>query len=196
MNCANCGAGLRPVGNRPYFRCPYCETFHFPEELADGVAVVGGKLPHDCPVCAETLTRAAIEGHPIGYCRNCRGFLADNATFNQIVQLKRAQNTSAPVPIPFSPEELKRRIKCPGCRSPMDTHPYHAGGNAVIDTCYRCRVVWLDAGELTVLGRYGGRIAPPVRSVNADGSPASPPPPPVPNPPVFYLFGFPITLGD
>ena len=27
MNCANCGGGLKPVGNRPYFRCPYCETY-------------------------------------------------------------------------------------------------------------------------------------------------------------------------
>ncbi|MCI0704868.1 MAG: zf-TFIIB domain-containing protein [Planctomycetia bacterium] len=195
MNCANCGAGLKPVGNRPYFRCPYCETFHFPEELADGVAVVGGEMKLACPICTEPLTHAAIDGHKIGYCQSCRGFLAKNSTFNQIVQLKRARNTSAPVPVPFSPEELKRCIACPSCRKPMDTHPYHAGGNAVIDTCHRCCVVWLDAGELTVLGRYTGRSAPPVRSVNADGSPASPPPPPpVPEPPMIYLFGFPITL--
>ena len=44
----------------------------------------------------------------------------------------------------------------------MDTHPYHAGGNAVIDTCDRCRLVWLDAGELTVIGRYPGRNTPAV----------------------------------
>jgi Zn-finger nucleic acid-binding protein len=39
----------------------------------------------------------------------------------------------------------------------MDTHPYHAGGNAVIDTCHRCKLIWLDAGEASVLGKYPDR---------------------------------------
>src|SRR5437870_813228 len=63
MNCANCGAAMQPVGNRNYFRCPYCETFYFPEETADGVAVVGGDTQYACPVCEKHLTRAAIDGH-------------------------------------------------------------------------------------------------------------------------------------
>lgn len=195
MNCFNCGGGLKPVGNRPYFRCPYCETFHFPEELADGVAVVGGSTTHECPVCAERLTNAAIDGHAIGYCHTCRGFLAPNATFNQIVQLKRARNGATdPVALPFSPDELKRRVTCPGCRKPMDTHPYHAGGNAVIDTCHRCCLVWLDAGEITVLGSYVGKGAPPVRGADAYGTPDSPPTPPEEG--HITLFGFPIRFGD
>jgi Zn-finger nucleic acid-binding protein len=198
MNCANCGGGLRPVGNRNYFRCPYCETFHFPEETGDGVAVVGGDAEYACPVCAGSLARAAIDGHEVKYCRACRGFLAANATFGQVVRLKRARQTPAPaVALPFEQDELKRRIKCPGCRKPMDTHPYHAGGNAVIDTCHRCRFVWLDAGELTVIGNYSGRLPPPVRSVKPDGSPAPPPPPPRPPEPepAVNLFGFHIRLG-
>ncbi len=65
MNCENCGGGLKPVGNRPYFRCPYCETFHFPQELADGVALVGGTAPQACPVCADPLAHAAIDGHAV-----------------------------------------------------------------------------------------------------------------------------------
>jgi Zn-finger nucleic acid-binding protein len=199
MNCRNCGGGLKPVGNRPYFRCPYCETFHFPEEMEDGVAVVGGHAPHDCPICDQKLTRAAIDGHEVDYCGTCRGLLADNATFGTIVRLKRARHGStAHVALPFSADELNRRVNCPHCRKPMDTHPYHAGGNAVIDTCHRCRVVWLDAGELTVLGRYSGRVPPPVRSLNPDGSPAPERKTPEPEPPrpVFSIFGFPITFGD
>jgi Zn-finger nucleic acid-binding protein len=191
MNCVNCGGGLQPVGNRPYFRCPYCETFHFPHELADGVAVVGGETPHGCPVCTEPLTHAAIDGHPVEYCATCRGFLAANATFNKIVQLKRARNGGVqPVVMPFDREELARRVKCPSCRKPMDTHPYHAGGNAVIDTCHRCRIVWLDAGEITVLGNY------------TQARPSAPmyvPPSTDPDPdprPVITLFGFPLRLGD
>ena len=191
MNCINCGAGLKPVGNRSYFRCPYCETFHFPEQTGDGVAVVGGDTPHSCPICELQLARAAIDGHEVSYCNVCRGFLANNSTFSRIVQLKRAKNTATPVPIPFAQEELKRRVQCPECRKTMDNHPYHAGGNAVIDTCHRCRLVWLDAGELTVLGRYQSRsgpvLTPPVRvPVQEEPDPR----------PVISLFGFRIRLGE
>lgn len=171
MNCANCGAGLRPVGNRNYFRCAYCETFHFPEHTEDGVAALGADTPYSCPVCTVPLTAAAIDGYEIGYCRTCRGFLATNATFSRIVQARRARCGSPDHDTrPFSPEELGRRVKCPRCARSMDTHPYHAGGNAVIDTCARCSVIWLDAGELTVIGRY------PNRTQVAAGLPALPPP--------------------
>ena len=157
MNCTNCGAAMQPVGNRNYFRCPYCHTFAFPEETGDGVAVVGGETPDACPVCSGHLTRGAIDGYDVSYCLNCRGFLANNAKFNRIVQLERAKHGSPDfVPLPFSPDELKRRINCPRCHKPMDTHPYHAGGNAVIDTCERCHLIWLDAGELAVIGQYPG----------------------------------------
>jgi Zn-finger nucleic acid-binding protein len=137
------------------------------------------------------LTRAAIEGHGIEYCETCRGFLANNETFSLLVQLRRAKGNPAPqVPIPFAPAELQRRVKCPCCRKAMDTHPYHAGGNAVIDTCYRCQVVWLDAGELNVIGSYQSRsgtvVAPRPREVD---------PPPQETAQVASLFGFPIQFS-
>lgn len=193
MNCANCGAGLRPVGNRNYFRCDHCETFHFPEQTGDGVAELGGEAAFGCPVCENQLTRAAIDGHEVSYCRTCRGFLATNATFGAIVRLRRAANAPPEhVPLPFAPAELARRVTCPRCRKPMDTHPYHAGGNAVIDTCHRCHVVWLDAGELTVIGRYPGRAAPPVRDPNPEVAAAATA---EPEPAYFDLFGFRLKLG-
>jgi Zn-finger nucleic acid-binding protein len=36
----------------------------------------------------------------------------------------------------------------------MDAHPYYGGGYAVIDTCESCGQVWLDAGELALIGNY------------------------------------------
>jgi hypothetical protein len=36
----------------------------------------------------------------------------------------------------------------------METHAYGGGGNAVVDTCSRCDFIWLDAGELAIIGRY------------------------------------------
>jgi len=197
MNCANCGAALETVGNRNYFRCPYCQTFYFPEETKDGVAVVGGDEPFDCPICAKQLTRAAIEGQVVSYCRTCRGILASNETFGMLVQLRRAKSGPPPaLPLPFAPAELKRRINCPRCHKPMDTHPYFGGGNAVIDTCYRCFLVWLDAGELTVLGQYQSRSGTVRAPVEREHEPAPKPTPErQPEPLVMSLFGFPIRLS-
>jgi Zn-finger nucleic acid-binding protein len=158
MNCRTCGGVLKPVGTRNYFRCLYCTNFHFPEETGDGVAIVGGDSNFLCPVCEQLLTLGTIEGKDVCYCRNCRGFLANNMTFGDVLRTKRSRNAELEyVPMPFAQEELQRRVKCPGCRNLMDTHPYHAGGNAVIDTCHRCHLIWLDAGELTVLGKYPDR---------------------------------------
>jgi Zn-finger nucleic acid-binding protein len=188
LNCTNCGAALQPVGNRPYFRCGHCLTFHFPQETEDGVTVVGDPADSDCPVCDERLTHATIFGHPVGYCLKCRGFLATNRTFGRVVQLKRANQVPHPqVPLPFAADELRRRVKCPRCRKPMDTHPNHGGGNAVIDTCHRCQLVWLDAGELTVIGSYQGRTTP-------HGIPLPAPRATEPAEPEIDLFGFRIRL--
>jgi Zn-finger nucleic acid-binding protein len=193
MNCANCGAALEPVGNRDYFRCPYCQTFYFPRETEDGVAILGGETPLNCPVCVQQLTRAAIDGHPVSYCERCRGFLASNQLFGLLVRLKRAKNPSLPaVALPFSPKELARRINCPRCRKHMDTHPYFGGGNAVIDTCHRCFLVWLDAGELTVLGQYKSRSGTvEVPTAREHDSAAVEPEAPR----IISLFGFPIRLS-
>jgi Zn-finger nucleic acid-binding protein len=85
-------------------------------------------------------------------------------------------------------------VMCPCCRKPMDAHPYHAGGNAVIDTCDRCRVVWLDAGELTILGKYQGRSGP--VPVPAEREPEEArKPEPEPEPVYISLFGFPIRVS-
>jgi len=193
MNCQNCGAAMQPVGNRNYFRCPYCETFAFPEETGDGIAIVGGETKFDCPICTNLLTPAAIEGQTVSYCTTCRGFLSTNETFGLIVWQKRAKQGPAPaVPLPFAVDELKRRVKCPGCRKPMDTHPYFGGGNAVIDTCARCCLVWLDAGELTVLGQYKSRSGPVPLPADREPAPAAAEPAPVQ---IISLFGFPIQIG-
>ena len=159
MNCPNCGGGLLPVGNRSYFKCPYCETFHFPEETEDGVALLDRPSKLICPVCADPLTVAAVGGQEVRYCEGCRGILVGTESFPSIVETRRAELGTQPRCEPFAPEELRRRVDCPRCGATMETHPYHAGGNAVIDTCSACDLIWLDAGELAVIARYPAHAA-------------------------------------
>jgi Zn-finger nucleic acid-binding protein len=156
MNCRNCGAAMQPVGGAAYFRCLHCGTFEFPKTTDEGVAAVGEASEFGCPVCKQPLGTAAIDGHPICYCGVCRGFLTTNPDFTAILLHRRARLGDQPaVPRSIDPAELRRRVGCPKCKKLMDTHPYGGGGNVVIDTCHRCHLVWLDAGE----GRHPGPAA-------------------------------------
>lgn len=155
MNCSGCGAAMRLVSNRGYFSCLHCGRYHFPEETDEGIGVLEEPAGADCPLCRVPLSAALIDGESAGYCRHCRGFLTAISVFGRIVTRRRARHTrSEERPDPFDPAELKRGLQCPGCNLRMESHPYFGGGNAVVDTCERCHLIWLDAGELAIIERY------------------------------------------
>jgi Zn-finger nucleic acid-binding protein len=156
MNCPGCGAALAPVSNRNHLYCSHCGSYYFPQETGDGVCPLGDPASVACPVCTDKpLQTALIDGERVCYCDHCRGFLTKIDTFGMIVTKRRANHgPHEQRPGPFDPAELKRRIKCPACKNRMEAHPYFGGGNAVVDTCERCRLIWLDAGELAVIERY------------------------------------------
>lgn len=153
MNCPNCGAPMTLFRERDYFFCEYCGAFHFPEPNADGVRVLDEADPAiECPVCHKSLRRASLDQYPALFCPGCRGILMQQHFFGEMVKIRRARAQGpADKPIPLNQDELKRSLSCPNCRKKMHTHPYYGGGNIVIDTCPDCRVIWLDAGELTVV---------------------------------------------
>lgn len=158
MNCRNCGAAMQPVGGKGYFRCGYCGTFEFPPTNTDGVATLGEMTQLPCPVCDTQLGKAAVEGHTVCFCGTCHGLLTTNDEFSGILGKLRAEYADrAAAPRVIDPAELKRRVECPKCRRMMDAHPYGGGGNVVIDTCDRCHLIWLDAGEMEMLARHKPR---------------------------------------
>ena len=132
-----------------HFTCEFCGRLHFPEPNPDGVRVLGKPAGCRCPVCADELVHAAAGGARVLYCAACRGLLIPAEAFLFVVQALRGGGRYAPMPPrPLAPGELERRIVCPRCHERMDTHPYAGAGNIVIDNCARCRLNWLDSGEL------------------------------------------------
>ncbi|MFL5341899.1 MAG: zf-TFIIB domain-containing protein [Gemmataceae bacterium] len=164
MNCPGCGAAMSLMGSRRYFHCDHCGQFHFPQETDAGISPLGELAKSACPACETTLQTALIDGESVSYCDHCRGFLARLDAFGRIVGKRRAMHGShEQVMEPFDQAELQRRLKCPSCHKSMDAHPYFGGGNAVVDTCDRCRLIWLDAGELAIIERFvphGNHIEP------------------------------------
>jgi len=151
---------MRPVDGRDYLSCEFCSTFFFPKELedsADGVKPLGQQSEVECPTCKVSLSSGSVEGVRVLYCETCRGLLADSEGFGEIIRSRRAKRAlSTSTPAPMDPEELKRKINCPACEGKMDVHPYYGPGNAVIDSCCRCQLIWLDHGEIAAIERAPG----------------------------------------
>ncbi len=156
MNCPGCGGSLKPVGNRNHLQCGHCARFHFPDEARDGLVLTGEQSELSCPVCPEqVLEGALLEGQPAHRCPECRGLLSELPSFSRAVSYRRSQRKGgANQPELFDSSELQRGIKCPQCRHRMENYPYAGGGNAVVDACNRCQLIWLDAGELEVIANH------------------------------------------
>ncbi len=156
MNCPNCGAALEPVPNRTCLRCPYCKSVQFPEPINEGLILLDRERGLDCPCCSQRpLMAAALFGDTVGYCLMCRGILIDSEHFAvTVAHCPETQSTPIVESEPIDPVEFHRVTHCPQCKQRMDTHAYGAGGNAVIDSCEHCQLIWLDAGELTVVERF------------------------------------------
>jgi Zn-finger nucleic acid-binding protein len=142
-----------------YFHCEYCGSFHFPEELSDGLKLLG---PADgaanCPVCQIALHHVAVDGVEALHCTQCRGLLIPQEAFKIVVEGRRARAQDPPAPPrPLNRALLERRVRCPRCSKAMHTHPYYGPGNIVVDTCSRCRFIWLDHGELDTVTNAPGR---------------------------------------
>ena len=159
MNCKNCGAPLKLVGDRNYLFCEYCLALYFPEASSpDGVVVLGeGEKDIKCPVCALRLVLGAIDDVQVLHCSRCRGILANQDAFLDIVNYRRARASGPPDrPRLLRQADLLRKLYCPICGQLMDTHPYYGPGNFVIDACICCRVVWLDYGEVGIVTNAPG----------------------------------------
>jgi len=145
---------MRLEENREFLTCDYCGNVHFPDPNPEGVRVLDVASQLSCPVCATTLVHAAVGGERILYCGQCRGMLVSMNKFTAIIQdLRSRRQASAGAAHAPDWKDLGRRIKCPQCAQPMDTHPYGGGGNIIIDDCENCSLNWLDYGELRRIAR-------------------------------------------
>lgn len=124
----------------------------------DRIAWSEDRAPVACPHCEAALVRVRLEDHPAAACPECRGVMLTNAVFGTIVRERRAGYRGADfTPRPLDIEQLSDPVPCPGCARPMEVHPYYGPGNQIIDSCCRCGLVWIDAGELTAIERAPGR---------------------------------------
>ena len=142
--------------------CSYCHS----QRVVEGAnAGVDGILPSAestgiaCS-CGGTLHKAYDRELPLLMCSDCGGLLVAKDVLRELVELRRSAYTGADR-MPGEPgEEPDRGRPCPLCCHTMEVHPYYGPGRVVVDDCEACRVLWLDAGELTRIEQAPGSRKP------------------------------------
>ncbi|MFZ0746219.1 MAG: zf-TFIIB domain-containing protein [Terracidiphilus sp.] len=165
MNCPSCGAPMRLEAAKDGLACEYCRNFYFPEKDDEGVSIFSEASGDSCPVCAVPLMNASLAKVRILYCTRCRGMLVPMDVFITLVEELRAGQPGSLIPPPPDPNELHRKLDCPHCHKPMDTHFYSGAGNVIIEDCDVCELNWLDHGKLMRIVRapdYSYRNAEPM----------------------------------
>ncbi len=153
MNCPSCGAPLRLAGGLTSLRCDYCRCVVPLAPDDEGMRYLDEVAELLCPVCAVPLWNATLANAPVHACKKCRGLLVAMGAFEGLVEGVRAQNPGGAMPAAGDDNELSRKLACPRCHRPMETHFYYGGGHVVMEDCERCEVNWLDSGAIKRIAR-------------------------------------------
>ncbi|HEU4692924.1 MAG TPA: zf-TFIIB domain-containing protein [Vicinamibacterales bacterium] len=131
--------------------CRHCGSSEPSSVIAQLVEVVSSS-EKACPSCTTPLVRSKLDGQPFLFCQRCEGMLIEMEYFVSVIDAARAHESPGTVP-PRRQSPGDRTLNCPECMRPMLSHFYGGPGNLVIDTCERCHLNWLDAGELRRIAR-------------------------------------------
>ena len=146
--CDNCGAPLRLDSNTGLLVCDHCGSHTEAPPNSEHVELVK-ETSILCPICSTPLSSSRIGGQPLLCCGRCYGMLIEMGRFALVIDSMRAlEPRSFRIPLPARQRPGDRIVNCPRCVQPMVSHFYAGPGNAVIDSCERCEVNWLDPGEL------------------------------------------------
>lgn len=162
MQCERCARPLKNIHNQQYGYCAACDCYRFPTDLAssvDPIVSLDGPVEARCPKCDQALTLGVIHDRwKICFCNKCRGYLIESGNLEVMAHhLRATYGGEDDAPSPIDPAELECQRNCPACLGNFDTHPYFGPGNVVIDSCHRCKVTWLDHGELATIMRAPGK---------------------------------------
>ena len=153
MNCPSCGAPLPVDAAGDTLPCAYCGSVYLPDANYDGVRILDESSAEPCPICGVPLMHASLAGAAVRYCNRCRGILVPMDAFEALLTAVTALPGPPQIIAPADPTQLDRRLACPHCHQPMDTHFYAGPGNVILSDCERCQLNWLDHGRLQRLAR-------------------------------------------
>ncbi len=102
-----------------------------------------------CPRCLNPLSEVVLHGQSVDQCSACGGSWFDPSELGNAVEAMTVADNVLPLP---SADEAT--VCCPECRTQMLQLNYAYDSGVMIDRCPNCYGVWLDADELTHIGRH------------------------------------------
>jgi len=102
-----------------------------------------------CPRCKTDLSVGEIESVAVHRCATCQGAWFDEEGFRQAKDHAEPNAMWMDVELWKDPERFaleSRGFECPKCLKPLATLRY-GDTKVMIDTCPRCRGIWLDENE-------------------------------------------------
>lgn len=129
-------------------RCEYCKTVVTLAQDEDGIQFLDEAPELECPACATSLWNAVLARVELHACKQCHGLLVAMSGLEPLVESMRAAHPGSEIPASADPADLDRKVVCPRCHGRMDSDFYAGGGNAVISSCERCELNWLEGGAL------------------------------------------------
>jgi Zn-finger nucleic acid-binding protein len=104
----------------------------------------------NCPKCDGTLAETEIRGTKVDRCPQCRGVWFDEHELETLLELSPAE--LRPIRGGKMEDSVNRhRASCPRDRTDMTRVRSAMKPNIVVDSCPKCRGIWLDGGELDKL---------------------------------------------
>lgn len=104
-----------------------------------------------CPVCKTQCTVMTYERVPLHHCGSCGGYWVSPNKLDVICDRREVQ---MPGPVQHAMMDLADasntvdELFCISCGSPMRKAQFKYWDDIQIDHCPKCRMIWLDAGEL------------------------------------------------
>lgn len=88
--------------------------------------------------------------NPLKMCEQCNGIVllqSDLTKFLEKFAADMVQNIDVDAEIPES-DVIAAQIPCPQCGLTMENYGYMGSKSVLIDSCFRCRTLWLDQDDL------------------------------------------------
>lgn len=132
--------------------CTHCGSIDEDATLVKGLEI-DEPTSTSCPVCRTALSQGRLDGSPLLVCERCEGMLIGMRHFVAIINAASARELQHGAVLPRRQNPGDHVLACPACEQPMISQFYGGPGNLVIDSCERCQLNWLDAGELRRIAR-------------------------------------------
>lgn len=144
---------MRLASGNASLRCEYCKSVLVMEPDDAGMKFLDEVAELECPVCSVSLWTAVLANAPIHACKRCGGMLVAMGALEGLIDQMRAGQGEGAISAPADPTDLLRNVRCPQCRTKMDTDFYYGGGHVAISSCEPCSSLWLDGGVLMKIVR-------------------------------------------